>query len=395
LFSLGVSPQYQDLFDPRCLLESSAFRSKLERPMHTAYPRQACRFVPSLLLAAIWAPRACFAQNWAATRLHTDGFFTSKVLAITPEYQAGFLHGLSGPYLPSLWTGSGQSRVTYGQPWSGVINGTDGQTLVGELDVPMGHAVIWHLNQTSWTDLHPSGALLSRAYATSGGQQVGEWWTPSSQVRAALWFGTTQSFFDLHPAGMVSSRALATDGYAQGGFVSLPSGRLHAARWGGSAISYVDMNPAGSFESEILGMSSAQQVGSADFGSGTHAVMWRGSPNDYTDLNPPGAGVSVLYATCGSAQVGYANVVGLGVSAGIWQGTAASFIPLSPSLPPGYFNSVATCVAEQGGTYYVGGYAWNAATFQPEAFMWVGQVPAPGMAGTWLAAFAFAVRRRR
>ena len=88
--------------------------------------------------------------------------------------------------------------------------------------------------------------------------------------------------------------------------------------------------------------------------------------------------------------LGKANIPGLGNTAGIWFGTADSFVPLAPFLPSVYYQSVATCVAEANGVFYVGGYATTTASpSHDEAFLWVG-VPAPAsMAAFLLAALLF------
>ncbi|MEX2218286.1 MAG: hypothetical protein WD749_05950, partial [Phycisphaerales bacterium] len=80
--------------------------------------------------------------------------------------------------------------------------------------------------------------------------------------------------------------------------------------------------------------------------------------------------------------------------AGVWFGTPESFLSIHQYLPPGYFNSVATSVAVENGTLYVGGYAWNGAS-QQEAFLWTGPIPAPGALLPLAAAGVFAWRRRR
>jgi hypothetical protein len=112
-------------------------------------------------------------------------------------------------------------------------------------------------------------------------------------------------------------------------------------------------------------------------------------------MDPPEAhGCSELLATCGTAQVGYIAPAS-GVFAGIWFGSAASFLNLAQFLPAGYGDSYATSIATDGANYYVGGYAENLTTLHNDAFLWVGSVPAPGSLGLLAGAGFLASRRRR
>jgi hypothetical protein len=266
-----------------------------------------------------------------------------------------------------------------------------------QVGVGPGGASLWLSTAQSQVVLHPVGAIGSMASAIAGNQQVGNFTPPVGGNHAALWFGSAASMIDLHPSGMLSSHALATDGALQGGRVALPSGTNQAALWAGSAASFINMNPPGAFSSVIEGMVPGEQVGYATFVSGSVAMLWRGTPQSAISLHPTGlAGVSGLRATVGFAQAGWANTYQYGLTAGVWFGTAESFVPLAPFLPPGYSNSSATSIAELDGTLYVGGYAYRSGTLDREAFLWIGQIPSPGAAATLaLAIVASAARRRR
>jgi hypothetical protein len=260
-----------------------------------------------------------------------------------------------------------------------------------EVGVVSLHAALWHGTAASFVDLHPPGYYLSAAEATSGQEQVGYVQAgPSTQQHAVLWRGSAQSMVMLEPTGAVSSDALAAVPGLQGGSVQFPTS-LHAGLWSGTAASFVDLNPSGVLNSWINGMAPGQQVGAV---TPMHAALWRGTAASFMDLNPPGAGISILYGTCGTAQVGYANTFPWGVTAGIWFGTPESFVPLAPSLPPGYEDSVAKAVYEQNGVFYVGGLAWNIAAEHYEAFLWVG-VPEPAGMSLLGASLVVAARRRR
>jgi hypothetical protein len=347
-----------------------------------------------LLLGSALTPLVAQGQ-WITIHLHPPGFLRSEVLAVTPSMQGGNLHDSESRLHSALWAGTATSWS--GLAPSGSVYGMQGDRQVGRAVIGSGHASLWFGTPESRIDLHPAtGAIGSEAAAISGNQQVGNFTPPVGGAHAALWFGSAASMVDLHPAGMASSRALATDGALQGGRFALPSGTRHAALWAGSAASFINMNPTGAISSAIEGMVPGEQVGFANFGSGNRAMLWRGTPQSAISLHPEGvAGVSGLYATVGSAQVGWANTYQYGLTAGIWFGTAESFIPLAPYLPPGYGSSSATSIAELNGTYYIGGYAYRIGTLDREAFLWVGQVPAPGAGAVLLGAGVLSMKRRR
>lgn len=275
-----------------------------------------------------------------------------------------------------------------GPPSFGEVFGAWGDNQVGISSVG---ATLW--TPSGVVSLHPAGATYSAAHAISGSQQVGEFNPVIFQTHAAVWSGSSGSMIDLHPAGWAYSHARATEGGRQGGWTNT-SGLLHAALWSGSAASHVDLDPGVGIGSRIFGMAGGEQVGSVIYvGAGDHAALWRGSAASYVDLNPAGAALSVLNGTCGVAQVGYANLGGVN-GAGVWFGTAASFLSIHQYLPPGYGQSVATSVAVENGILYVGGYAWNSAS-QQEAFLWTGPVPAPGSLALLAGAGILTARRRR
>jgi hypothetical protein len=273
--------------------------------------------------------------------------------------------------------------------------GTIGITGVG------GHAALWHGTPASFVDLHPPGASWSEALAVSGARQGGYVQHTLGYPHAAIWSGTAASMIDLHPPwipGPVAySQVRAMDGDVQGGFVQDNSGTRHACLWHGSVQSFVDMN-ASLIESDIYGMSGGQQVGSGSFNTGdirTHAALWTGTPQSATDLNPFAGLESTLYATTGGYQVGWATVPGSAFQhAGLWHGTAASFLDLNQLLPAGYTDSSARSVQMLGGLLYVAGTA-ESPTGVGEAWLWIGQVPAPGSGLVLVGAGLFAAKRRR
>jgi hypothetical protein len=91
----------------------------------------------------------------------------------------------------------------------------------------------------------------------------------------------------------------------------------------------VDLHPAGAAHSYASGTNGAQQVGRARFGTSTHAGLWNGSASSWVNLHPAGAGHSYARSTTGSQQVG-AAYFNNSWQAGLWSGSAASWVSLHP-----------------------------------------------------------------
>jgi hypothetical protein len=130
----------------------------------------------------------------------------------------------------------------------------------------------------------------------------------------------------------------------------------------------VDLHPASAFESQCLDVDGGQQVGFAGFGS-AHAGIWHGTANSWVDLNPPAALGSVAYGTDGGQQGGYA-LIGGEVHASLWSGNAASWVDLQPAV--GTDPSLVWSVDEgqQVGRITVGG-VWRAGVWNGSIASWV------------------------
>jgi hypothetical protein len=187
-------------------------------------------------------------------------------------------------------------------------------------------------------DLTPSGSNHSHVYGTSGTQQVGYCYDPTTGKHALLWNGSADSFIDLTPSGF-GAAAWGTNGTQQvgDGSGSATGGKEHALLWNGSSDSYVDLNPSWLTESYGRGISGSQQVG---FGYGPntgalfyyHALLWSGTAASCVDLNPSGFNYSRAWATNGAQQVGHGYVSSISdMHALLWSGTAASCVDLNPS----------------------------------------------------------------
>ena len=272
--------------------------------------------------------------------------------------QVGVSDGCAG-----IWSGTADSWVDLqpGGASASSANATNGRQQAGSADFGALHAGIWSGTADSWVDLHPAGARYSEARATTGGQQAGfacfdDGW------HAGIWSGTAASWVDLHPVGAWQSELFGTDGSRQVGEVN-----DRAAIWSGSAGSWVDLHPDGALYSVARAIAGGQQAGGAIFETLVgdpgdpwyaevwHAGIWSGTADSWVDLHPAEAWESWAVATTGRHQAGSATVTG--AHAGIWEGTKESWLDLHRSLQTVYLESRATGIWYEGDTILVAGEA--------------------------------------
>jgi hypothetical protein len=320
--------------------------------------------------------------QWTAVSLHTGGADSSHIYAVGANIQGGFAP-MPYPYLrPVIWSGTPESAMALFTTSAGSVNAIWGDSQGGSAALG---ACIWQSTPESRLDLAPG--TISAVKAMRGDQQAGY-----RNGHATLWRGTPSSMVDLHPSAYQQSSADATDGQYQGGWVS-GVGLFHAALWDGSASSFIDLH-VGNGLSRVWGMAPGQQVGYFDTQGETHACMWLGSAASIVDMHPGGGGGSQLYATIGNVQAGYITGPATGgiPHAGIWFGTPNSFFDLHPFLPPGFSESAAYALYQDGDTLFVGGHAWRNGRY--EGILWTGTIPAPAC-GTMILLGVLGVARRR
>ena len=150
---------------------------------------------------------------------------------------------------------------------------------------------------------------------------------------------------------------------------------------GGSAFAgwtVVNLNPAGATVSYAYGISGGQQVGYA-YLPGTylyHAGLWSGTAGSWIDLNPAGVTSSGAYGISGGRQVGGAAFVSHGPNhAGLWSGSAGSWVDLNPA---GAIQSCALGISggQQVGYAEFGAQNYHAGVWSGTAESWVDLHPA-------------------
>jgi len=236
------------------------------------------------------------------------------------------------------------------------------------------------LAQWTVTNLHPAGAISSRANGGIGNQQVGyaQIGPTVGHTRAALWTGTAASFVNLHPAGTVYSIANAAGSGLQVGDV-YTDGFPRASVWSDTAASWVNLHPVGSINSNAFGASGGFQVGRTNVGY-YRAALWSGSAASWVDLNPPPTNgythSSEAFAVSGGKQVGYFVAVGGVTSATLWSGNAASLVNLHPAGSGSQSWAYGLDGTQQVGVVRVPDTTSHAALWQGSAASWVDLHPA-------------------
>ena len=89
----------------------------------------------------------------------------------------------------------------------------------------------------------------------------------------------------------------------------------------------INLHPAGADRSRAVAGSGAQQVGFAWYAERPHAGLWSGTAGSWVDLHPAGAFESTLWGSNGSQQEGwtrFGDLTSSSIHASLWSGTAAS-----------------------------------------------------------------------
>lgn len=331
------------------------------------------------LLAVALSPAAL--GQWTAHVLHPAGSGESLALAAGAGQQAGFVN--VGQEHASAWSGSagslidlhpaGAMRSRATSAW-GVAGGGEQAGWVilnGEQDT---HASVWRGSAASWVDLHPGG-MITRSIALGAGDgfQVGYVRYPLNggfAQHASMWNGDAASWVDLNPPGTNTSQALAVNNGQQVGWTFLGNSR-RASLWHGTAASRVDLHPASAMHSEAWGVGSGQQVGYVEInGAGHLASVWNDTASSWVNLNPANIVFGEALAASGGHQVGMLFVDFVNTHAMFWSGTAASRVDLHPFLPAQFEFSRATGIARDTSHLYVTGWGRNGETAQIEALLW-------------------------
>ena len=308
--------------------------------------------------------------------------------AANNSFQAGYYvyellnHG-ARVYHAVAWTGPASTPVditppliNFAEAW---VYGGKGNILVGYGITNNGgyfgypHALVWRGSNLAWTDINPSGAQYSYAYAGTGTSIAGSASTPGG-LHAMLWpTSNLKAPNDLNPAGYSSSEAYGVGGRLQVGYAVLTStNQYHAILWRGSATSKVDLTPPSVSSAYVEATDGKTEVGGGSVSTSNHAMLWRGTAKSMIDLNPSVFVKSYGRGVLGNVQAGYAYISGQYYPhAIVWNGTAQSAVDLQLSLPSTYIGSEALGLDSKGDILGAAVYNDGRNPVAWHAIMWV------------------------
>lgn len=142
--------------------------------------------------------------------------------------------------------------------------------------------------------------------------------------------------------------------------------RTASAQW-----TVINLHPDGATASQAWGVDGEQQAGGATVDGVPRAGIWSGTAASWVDLRPAGDPYSYAFGASGGQQVGRAFE-----HAALWSGSAASWVDLAPV---GTGSSLARGVGDgqQVGYAYVGStYHYHASLWSGSAASWVDLNPA-------------------
>lgn len=320
---------------------------------------------------AVLSTIAAASTGWTVTNLHPAGATESIAYGLREGQQVGWAT-LSGAHHAGLWNGTAAS-------WTDLhpANATMSRAYAVDHGQQVGIAVLtssaaerpsrWNGTASSWSNLKPdapsgqASAAISTAFA--GHVAIGGW------NHAGTWSADTQAFTDLHPSGVVLSQLHGMDDSQRVGVtVKDPQSQNHAGLWSGAGA-HVDLHPPVATWSWARAVHGGQQVGWAFVNGVGRGSLWTGTADSWLDLTPPCATESWVQGVWDGRQVGRARFAGVN-RAILWSGTAESYEDLSASLSGSWGDTTASAIWSDGRTIYVAGSGWNQATSRTEALLW-------------------------
>ncbi|MEO0651023.1 MAG: hypothetical protein AAFZ65_10130 [Planctomycetota bacterium] len=312
-------------------------------------------FTRACLCLTALAP-AAFAngEQWTPTFLLPPGGTASLTRAVRDGLQVGN-SSFGGDFVPGYWTdGDAASWTALGSfPNGASVEDVWGTAMAGTVfdidafEEESSRATLWDITLgTAQVDLHPPGALSSRASSIVGAQ-VGGVVDFGTGNRAVLWTATATNFVELHPAGANDSYVEGVTEGQQVGYATFPFS--HAGYWSGTPGSWVDLHPVSLglpslLASQGFGTDGQQQVGWFVLNEGNlidHPALWSGSEDSVVDLLPAGWRDGKAFDVIDGRQVGYARPsLGEDYRALVWNGSADDFVDLAATLPPNTYDNV-------------------------------------------------------
>ncbi|MCE9557657.1 MAG: dockerin type I repeat-containing protein [Armatimonadetes bacterium] len=334
------------------------------------------------------ATTAQVCAQWTATVLHPASTVYSEGWGVHGMTQGGLVV-IGSTTQAALWAGSASSYTNVhpaGAVESNIYGVGSGNQQVGTATYgSRPQATLWNGPTGSVVNLDNFlfGSAGTFGHSVNDGQQVGYVQMNAGGTLAALWLGTAGSFVDLNPVGVDGSYANGVANGFQVGSTYANNGS-DAAMWNGSAASWVNLNPGTDYDSEALGVGDGQQVGRVwhDVDGGPHAALWSGTASSFVNLHPGGLHHSEAFGVDEGMQCGHVFIDPEFDHASVWSGSAASWEDLHLYLDQDdYAFSTARGIWRNGNTVFVVGDAYNTTTNNTEAILWTKQVDPASISG--------------
>ncbi len=225
-------------------------------------------------------------------------------------------------------------------------NAVDGATIGGsstETDATYGsleHPVLWHDANVPALSLVPAGSVGGAVSAIDDDVQVGWYWWPYTTPQgtgyhqhSCAWTGTAASHVDVQPSGWEFGSLSDVDA---GQFVGTmrwdeSSTNADGGLWNAPVKSALILTPGDAWGSSATSVDAGEQFGSVHIGFGVvHAAKWSGSSSSHIDVNPPGSSWSYITAAADGQQVGRATFAGEHRPM-LWSGSAEGTIDMLPT----------------------------------------------------------------
>jgi hypothetical protein len=251
--------------------------------------------------------RAAYRTNSGSKLLHPTGWFQSQINeSWGSTYHCGVGKPVDSDVTHALfWVGGGAAvdlhpagaEYERSSAWSGF-----GQFQVGEVlgvipcaECGIGsvrHAGIWNRTAASFMRLHSLTHQNTTALGTDGVHHVGMGLNRNDFTYNALYWNSSASMgVNIRPSMSTSSVAFAVSGGQQGGhfFSAATNGNSHACIWAGTAASAVDLNPNSAFlATSVKAVRNGLQVGngrSLAQPNRFQAIAWHGTAGSWINLH--------------------------------------------------------------------------------------------------------------
>lgn len=294
--------------------------------------------------------------NTDTLRIESLGAADAGVYAVVVTNSCGSIESTGGvvsvripPVIPQNWTFT-SLHPSYAE--SSVAQGVDGGVQVGRAiyDTPdynnIDHPTKWTGTAASAQDLTQGGSQGGSISDFAGDKLVGWWWEPLScyvgghwttcYYRRACWWNLDGTFHSTSYSGFEYTTMSGTDGVSVVGSGSTDDavGNVftRAVIWQPPTHEFAQsIHPTGYTDSSLTCVDGEYQFGTAQLPFAIiHAGMWHGTAASFVDMNPAGANNSFINDASDGQQVGVINQWN-NPHAVLWYGSPESVVDVNPA----------------------------------------------------------------